>query len=161
MGGSNIEGGPTYDYDDGGKRSSHAVAALARQVAWKRQARAYSRLRDVIDTHYLRTPYDAQGVEVRLELPHRLSGWRTVISTSIRQAYPSLSNPVKQIERLVAERTVMRADPTSIPASTYKRVPLPTDPAARETERNRRAVVSMRALRQRRREAANLDLIGL
>jgi len=152
-----IEGELTYD---DGYRIDKTVAP-ARRVVWKRQARAYSRLRDVIDTHYLRTPYDAQGVEVRLELPHRLSGWRATIGAQVCQAYPNLNDTVKQVERLMAERTSMRADPSLTPSSTYKRIPLPKDPIERNIEAGRRAAVSMRALRQRRREAANLDLIGL
>lgn len=153
------------DYDDGlGSRTSSAALDRTRQVVWRRQARAYHRLRDVIDAHYLRTPRVRDGVAVCLELPHRLYGWRPCHGNEVRELYPEMGDIVGKIGRLVTERTAMRADRTFIPKSVeYKRAPLPKAPAAREAERTRRAVESMRALRERRRmerlDEKNRDLI--
>lgn len=153
------------DYDDGlGSRTSSAALDRTRQVVWRRQARAYHRLRDVIDAHYLRTPRMRDGVAVCLELPHRLCGWRPRHGNEVCALYPEMGDVVRRIDRLVAERTAMRADRTFIPVGVeYKREPLPKEPEAREVERTRRAVASMRALRERRRterlNAKNRDLI--
>jgi hypothetical protein len=173
------------EFDDG---YPSAAPKLAKQVAWTRQARAYRRLRDKIDAHYLRAPKYKDGAEVVLEIPHRLSGWRPALSALVRDTYPELIELVRQIELLKAQRATMRADKSFIPASTRPRgTPLPADPAEREAERTRRAVASMRALRESRRagqpsrynggraasiarqsakkrdpaNAKNLDLIGL
>jgi hypothetical protein len=155
----NTEGGLTFD------NGLDTAPKLARQVAWTRQARAYRRLRDKIDVHYLRTPRYRDGAEVVLVIPHRLSGWRSSLSELLRAIYPELVDIVEQIERLHALRAAMRTDKTYVPPSTHRRgKPLPADPLEREAERTRRAVASMRRLREARRTETvntdNLDLIG-
>jgi LmbE family N-acetylglucosaminyl deacetylase len=150
-----LEGGLTYD--DGHATTAEASKlAASKQVAWKRQARAYNRLRDEIDAHLLRTPRDG----ICIELPQRLSGWRGALSAQIRETWPELDAAVRSIHALTAQRAAMQADKTYIPASPFKRVPLPTDPQEREAERRRREIACMRRLRERRRLERNLDLIG-
>lgn len=153
MSGSIPEGGLTYD--DG--YAASPTLGPARRVVWKRHARAYTKLRDTIDSHHMRVPCIRGQPEEVLVLPHRLSGWRNALSAQVRTSYPALDGVVKQIERLLAERTTMRTDKTYIPASTCKREPLPKDPAERKVESNRRSGTFMRALRENRR---NLDLIS-
>jgi hypothetical protein len=99
-----------------------------------------------------------------LELPHRLTHWKAQHGAIVRRVYPELESLVRQIQQLQAERAAMRADPTFVPpTSSYKRMPLPKGltQAERAAEYTRRAVASMRALRQRRREEANLDLVAI
>lgn len=143
---SNTESGSKYD--DGYRVTTGLVSA--KNVAWTRQARAYRQLRDKIDAHHMNTHPQATDRQ-QLELPHRLCDWRTSTSLLVRQAHPDLDGAVTLIEQLIAERATMRADPTFIPVSKDKRVPLPIDPAKRKAERNRRDVASMRRLRERRR----------
>jgi hypothetical protein len=144
-------------YDDGYTTTAEASKlAASKQVAWKRQARAYNRLRDEIDAHLLRTPRGA----ICIELPHRLSGWRGAMSAQIRETWPELDAAMQRIHALTAQRATMQADKTYVPTSPFKRVPLPIDPQEREAERRRREIACMRRLRERRRMARNLDLIG-
>jgi len=152
MGRSNIIGGRSaryniegrfarYNLEGSGAKSS---TAPAQKVAMQRQSRAYARIR---------ATSEERGIDVKL--PRRLSSWKPQHSAQLRAASPELADAVQQLLR---ERE--RAKAGIIAPSTYKRIPLPTEPVAREAERLRRAVSSMRSLRQRRRAIkANLDLI--
>jgi hypothetical protein len=154
---SNEIPGEGLSYSDGYVAATEAVKlSAARQVAWRRQGRAYHRLRDEIDSHIVRTPRGSASIE----LPHRLSGWRNTLSAQIRETWPELDATVHRIHMLTAQRATMRADKSYVPATTFKRVPLPADPQERELERRRRELACMRRLRERRRRDRNLDLVG-
>ena len=153
---TNTESGLTFY--DGLPASNHA----ARQVAMRRHARQFQRLRERIDEHGLRTSRRARP---GWQLPPTLRAWTSKTSAGVRAAFPELSALVSEIDALTLQRAAMRRDPSYVPPSTDKRVPLPRDPIARKLEETRRAVDSMRKLRARRRWQAagfteNLDLVG-
>jgi hypothetical protein len=148
MGRSNIIGGRPARYNIEGRFARYNLEGSgttpAQKVSMQRQSRAYARLRRAAEERGL-------GVT----LPRRLSSWKAQHSAQLRAASPELADAVQQLLR---ERKQTKAG--IIAPSTYKRSPLPSEPAAREAERLRRAVASMRALRQRRRaDKANQDLI--
>jgi len=117
-------------------------ATPAQKAAMQRQNRAYIKLRRALDQHCLNLGHS-------IELPHWLSAWKPRYSVWMRNEYPGLTSAVQQIEALLHERRQTKAG--VIAKSTDKRIPLPKDPVEREAERLRRAVASMRALRERRR----------
>jgi hypothetical protein len=152
MGRSNIIGGRSARYNIEGRFARYNLegsgakpnTTSAQKVAMQRQSRAYARLRVVAEE---------RGLDVTL--PRRLSSCKAQHNTQLRAASPELADAV---QLLLRERKQTKAG--IIAKSTYKRTPLPAEPAAREAERLRRAVASMRALRQRRRaDKANLDLV--
>jgi len=141
----NLEGG--LDYDDGtGTKAERAKLASNRMVAYNRQRRTYYRLCGQIDEFHIKHMRSAG-----LELPQRLGTWNGRISSAVIAAYPEVTDKVREIERVLTERNAMRSDPTYCPASGYRGVPLPKDPIERDREMTRRAVESMRKLRERRR----------
>jgi len=158
MGKSNLEGpdGRSLRYNVEGRFARYNLEGLrapsattpAQKVAKQRQHRAYARLRASLE-----------ALDSSISAPRRLSGWEPKHSAQLRASHPGI---VQQIETLLRERRQTNAG--LVTKSTYKHVPLPADPVEREAERLRRAVASMRALRQRRREdktnKANQDLIS-
>jgi hypothetical protein len=77
---------------------------LAKGVAWKRQARAYARLRQLIDDRYLAT-LKVRDIEP-LKLPQRLQGWSKEHSMTVERIWPDLAAAaiVRKIEALAKVR---------------------------------------------------------